>query len=481
MKKIGNWSLIKKFGKGGNSEVWEVLSAERGKFALKILKKTKPIAHQRFKDEIKVLDNNSDISGIMPVIDHNVSNIENSYYVMPIARKIETFLYGESLERKIDCIVEIARTLETLHTRGISHRDIKPQNILELDGRFILADFGLVDFEEKEEISSGNTEIGAKWTIAPEMRRSSSLADFKKADVYSLAKTFWIILTNQKKSFDGQYSAIDMTLSLKSFIHNIYTTPIDNLITICTSNNPALRPDLSTFIDVIISWQKINKDFHDRNLLQWIEVQNSIFPISIPKTVEWKNPLEIVHILKKVCSFKSLNHMFYPSMGGDDLENVRLSNEEGCIEMICPFIEIVKPNRLIFESFENNPELNYFRLEIDSVENKLFKDTSKSESEYYETVIENSFAEYVLDTTSEFVQSTQIENVFPRRVSRWYKGAFVFFAKRSLYNLVTNAYDAKHNKMSNQEFRELIENFIHMFNTKVEDKDRFFENLKSVR
>jgi hypothetical protein len=42
--------------------------------------------------------------------------------------------------------------------------------------------------------------------MAPEMKRESSNADLAKVDVYSLAKTLYILLTNNDKCFDGQYS-----------------------------------------------------------------------------------------------------------------------------------------------------------------------------------------------------------------------------------------------------------------------------------
>ena len=42
------------------------------------------------------------------------------------------------------------RTLKTLHSQNIVHRDIKPENILiDEDGKFKLADFGIAHFEKK--------------------------------------------------------------------------------------------------------------------------------------------------------------------------------------------------------------------------------------------------------------------------------------------------------------------------------------------
>ena len=43
---------------------------------------------------------------------------------------------------------------------------------------------------------------------------------------------------------------------------------------------------------------------------------------------------------------------------------------------------------------------------------------------------------------------------------RWLSGAFVVFAKGSLYNSITATYDARHNQMTAVEFRQYIEGLI---------------------
>ena len=107
-------------------------------------------------------------------------------------------------------------TLEKLHEQGISHRDIKPANILYYNNRLCFVDFGLVKYPGKADVTPKKRDVGAKFTMAPEMRREASDANGLPADVYSLAKTLWIALTKQTKGFDGQYIP-NSILGLKNY------------------------------------------------------------------------------------------------------------------------------------------------------------------------------------------------------------------------------------------------------------------------
>ncbi len=126
---------------------------------------------------------------------------------MPVSQPLEKYLEGKYFEDVVLVIIDVAKTLLELHQRNISHRDIKPENLLFKDSKAYIGDFGLVDYPDKVPLTSSGDAIGAKWTMAPEMRRLGSKADGKPADVYSLAKTLWILITRNRKGFDGQYHA----------------------------------------------------------------------------------------------------------------------------------------------------------------------------------------------------------------------------------------------------------------------------------
>src|ERR1700741_280991 len=394
-EKFGDWTLSSFLGGGGNGEVWACINSKGEMNAIKLLKKIKVKSYNRFIDETFIMEQNPDIQGLIPIIDKKLPkelNGEVPYFIMPLASASERLVKGKPIEEKIDAIIQVAETLKELHKRKIYHRDIKPANILFYESKFVLADFGLVDYPNKKEVSIKNEEIGPKWTMAPEMKRTSSEADLAKADIYSLAKTLWIFLTENVKGFDGQYST-ESIIHLKKFYPQHYTSPLDNILIACTDNDPSKRPDVNKFIYSLREWKELEDNFHARNLEQWFEIQTKLFPTSIPKRVIWEDINDIIKILKVVCSYDDLNHMFFPDSGGLDLEDVRVSHEEGCIELDFQGIDIIKPKRLLFESFGYHHDWNYFRLEADELAASGVYESSTGKEPYEKTHINEDLTE----------------------------------------------------------------------------------------
>lgn len=463
---FGNWTLSNFLGGGGNGEVWQCENTGGISKAIKLLKRIKTKSYLRFVDETNVIEHNSDLKGIIPIEEKFLpKNTQDNvpFFIMPLAVSSESILFNKSLVEKVDAIVEIAKTLKELHKRKIFHRDIKPANILFYQSTFCFADFGLVDYPNKKEISLKNEEIGAKWTMAPEMKRESSTADLAKADIYSLAKTLWIYLTERTKGFDGQYST-ESIIDLKKFYPHSYTSPIDNLLISCTDNDPIKRFTIEKFIEELEIWKKLDIDFHKRNQQQWFEIQTKLFPTSIPQRVIWDDINDIVKVLKTMCSFNNLNHVFFPTGGGLDLNDIRLAYEENCIELDFGSIHIIKPKRLLFESFGDEHQWNYFRIELDCIK-RTGLNTDKTAEAYEiekgrEVISElspgNYFPYEILNRSYKYKNDYLFTN-FSRLVTRWLKGSFVIFCKRSTYNLTSSTYDGRHNTVSTDEFREYIQ------------------------
>src|SRR5688500_16943356 len=105
-----------------------------------------------------------------------------------------------------------------------------------------------------------------------------------------------------------------------------------------------------------------NMEFFQENRNDWINIHERIFPLGIPQKCEWIDLQSIASILDTIGSTDNSNHMFYPTGGGLDIESAKLSNEKGCIEIFTGITDIIKPKRLLFESFDD-PIWNYFRIE----------------------------------------------------------------------------------------------------------------------
>ena len=437
--------------------MWKARGPNGDLIALKLLKKLKKKAYDRFRDEITAVIDNSDIKGVLPILDFHLPESiakETPWYVMPLAIPFTDYVKGKTTTEIIESIIVLAEELSKLHQRKVFHRDIKPANLFFYNDYPCLGDFGLVDFPDKKELTSKRENVGPKWTIAPEMKRNAYTADGEKADSYSFAKTIWILLTKNPLSFDGQYNSTS-NIGLNKYLKGIYTKPLDDLLTRSTDNDPRNRPCLNEITSNLKKWKILNGDYQERNKAEWNEIQQILFPFSPPERVAWSNIKDIIDVLNLLAKSRSLNHMFLPNGGGLDLKSACFSSEKDCIELNADdLIYVIKPKRLLFESFQADTQWNYFRLETSELSPLSDKKYVDYGEEPLTEITPGSYTDYECYEYDDFNGKPLPDSA--RQLVRILRGDFVIFAKTSIYNKVSATYDGRHNKFSSDEFREYI-------------------------
>lgn len=463
---VGEWTLVECIGGGGNGDVWKASGSDGECYAIKLLRKIETEAYTRFKFEIAALEKLGDMEGIVPIIEKHLPDDpkkDKPWFVMPLAVPFGDRAPRDPVDRVRDLLV-LAQTIDRLHRQGISHRDIKPANLLYLNSRICLSDFGLVKYPGRQDLTPEKRDVGAKFTMAPEMRRHASAADGLPADVYSFAKSLWIVLSGQELGFDGQYNTSSV-LSLHNHLPETYTTTLDQLLVECTDSDPMRRPPMAVVIKRLEEWLETIADFHIRNLKEWNELTRKLFPLVVPTRAAWSDIDDICLVLGEVAKVPSLNHMFYPTGGGNTITGVSRAAEKGMIELHIgdKNAEILKPAKLSYESFGTDSRWSYFRLEAAPVKPTGIPRAIDSDGAA-EALTEIAPGEYV---PYEHWDAGEYQDAplpaMARPVTRFLKGAFVFFSTRSFYNADPGTYDARHNRMDEESFREYIEKLARKF------------------
>lgn len=452
-----NYKIIKKLGSGGNATVYKIQTNDNQIVALKKLhKNANKEKESRFTDEIAVIKQNyKEIVGILPIIWSSKYKFE---YTMPIAEPIVKYIKEhESSPREIVLgIIDICNTLSKLHTKNISHRDIKPSNLYFYDNRYYIGDFGLVDLPDGENnYTREDRGLGAIFTIAPEMKRNPKKADGKKADVYSLAKTLWMLLSLDETGFEGVYDFSDSKHSLKNYKHlqNIHLVEIEELLKNATDNTPENRPSIDSFKNHLLKWLEVSDDYSKYQRSEW-QFLNKYFLKNSGETIIWRNPVEIVTVLNVLAKTQAHNHMLFSSAGGQDFLKASLANEDGCIYIYddCKEINLVKPKALFFERFDKNEEWNYLLLECQELNPVYCADFE------YEILVEDYPAHYVSAEYEQYgVYDYDSGKELPsgyKVVARYLKGKFLFVLKSGPYNKIPETYDGRHGEFSHEELRE---------------------------
>lgn len=471
MAKQNSWcnsyDIIEKLGEGGNANVYHVRdNTNCMELALKELYNKSYEKKARFINEIHITEQNaSTIPGIIPIIE---SNEEEYWYTMPLATKILDYVKDKTISDIVTGVIELSDTLEKLHEKGICHRDIKPSNIYYYNDRFSFGDFGLVDFPDNpDDFTKSDKGVGAIFTIAPEMKRDPKHADGTKGDVFSLAKTMWMLLSGDDRGFDGVYNYLDKSHGLRYIekYKNIHLVELEELLKNATDNNPSLRPTIKEFKDRLNIWLDVYNDYYKAQASDWNFLNKQLFGLNPPESSCWREIHKIIEVLNIVGMTPAYNHMLFSDKGGLDFSYAELANEKDCIYIYdtagCCYL--VKPKCLYHEGFGENYRWNYFLLEFNRL-NPILEENGVVDFEY---LVEDMPGHYV---DAKYVQYGvyDCDTGIPllkghKTVCRYIRGKFLIVMKSGPYNNISGTYDGRHGLCSNTYFRDYISKLVKMY------------------
>jgi len=222
-KTLGPFRITEKLGEGGTGEVYKARDTRLDRtVAIKVL----PAAvandadlRSRFEREARSISALNH-PNICTLYEYDSSE-GNDFLVLE-------YIEGETLASRLDrgalkleealrIAVQIADALDAAHRRGITHRDLKPGNIMLTKAGAKLLDFGLAKFRAEVSLSKGEflpartltvttqgTILGTLQYMAPEQLEGKDVD--ARSDIFALGLVIYEMVTG-RKAFDGKSEA----------------------------------------------------------------------------------------------------------------------------------------------------------------------------------------------------------------------------------------------------------------------------------
>ncbi len=210
---IPDHEVLRKIGGGAYGEVWLARGVTGALRAVKVVWREDFEDERGFEREfegiLKFEPISRDHSALVNIlhVGRSPDGVSFYYYVMELGDDVTTgreinpveyqprTLRGDhpqagvrwEINECIDVGVRLAEALGHLHGHGLAHRDVKPSNIIFVNGRAKLADIGLVAARGQR------TFVGTEGFVPPEGPGST------QADIYSLGKVLYEIATGKDR------------------------------------------------------------------------------------------------------------------------------------------------------------------------------------------------------------------------------------------------------------------------------------------
>ena len=247
---INRYEIIMKIGSGGMADVYKAKDHVLNRLvAIKVLKQeysTDATFVKKFRVEAQSA---AGLSHPNIVNVYDVGEDDGVYFiVMELVQGITLKNYIDmkgklDIREALNISVQIASGLSAAHENRISHRDIKPQNIImSRDGKVKVTDFGIAKVADSTTVTT--TAAGTVHYISPEQARGGYSDE--RSDIYSLGITMYEMVTG-RVPFEGETNVAVALMHIQSEItpprqlEPSIPVSFEKIILKCTQKKPERR------------------------------------------------------------------------------------------------------------------------------------------------------------------------------------------------------------------------------------------------
>ncbi len=208
-----------------------------------------PESEQRFQREAQVVAQ-MDHPSIVSI--HDLGQHEGSlFFVMPLVQGTNLHQFRKrrsALGDIVDIAIQIAEALDYSHSRGVVHRDVKPDNVMVSEeagaARVRVMDFGLARATTESRLTKSGALVGTLAYLSPEQVMGRDIDG--RSDIYSLGVVLYECVVGAPP-FQGDTQSV-----LYRILHEVAQSPralgadideeLETIMLACLEKDPARRP-----------------------------------------------------------------------------------------------------------------------------------------------------------------------------------------------------------------------------------------------
>uniref|UniRef100_A0A0A9DR12 Protein kinase domain-containing protein n=1 Tax=Arundo donax TaxID=35708 RepID=A0A0A9DR12_ARUDO len=214
---------------------------------------------------------NTEVATLSRLNHPNVIKLVGACSSSPVFCVITEFLSGGSLraflhkldhkplplDKVISISLDIAHGMSYVHSQGVVHRDVKPENIIfDGEGCAKIVDFGIACEEAYCDPLANDTGT-FRW-MAPEMMKHKSYG--RKVDVYSFGLILWEMFSGSipyedLNPFQAAFAVFDK--NVRPVIPNSCPAPVRLLIEQCWTSHPEKRPEFWQIVEILEKFKMV--------------------------------------------------------------------------------------------------------------------------------------------------------------------------------------------------------------------------------
>jgi predicted Ser/Thr protein kinase len=244
--RLGPYRLLDRIGEGGMGVVYLARDPEQRSVAVKILRPAvagDPNARRRLAREVETMRRVRS-PYVAEVLDTDVT-CETPYIVTRYVpgRTLDEVVTQEgplSGARLIRVAAGLADALAAVHAAGVVHRDLKPGNVMLMNGDPVVIDFGIAQALDSTRLTMTGMFMGTPGYLSPEVIEGQNSTSF--SDVHAWGATVAFAATGRAPFGTGSYETIFYRIvNGKPDLAGV-PAPMAELLAAALRRDPAQRP-----------------------------------------------------------------------------------------------------------------------------------------------------------------------------------------------------------------------------------------------